>query len=48
VAREPSYFFSVMWCGEVFHELGVQGVHVLILFDVLFLPSVAPVSQQDI
>jgi hypothetical protein len=36
-----------MWCGEALYELGVQGVEVLILLGVLFLPSVASVSQQD-
>jgi hypothetical protein len=28
-------------------QLGVQGVRVLILLGVFFLPSVAPASQQD-
>jgi hypothetical protein len=40
-------FLSVMWCGEVFYRLGVWSVEVLILFGALFLPSVAPVFQQD-
>jgi hypothetical protein len=40
-------FLSVMWCG-VFYRLGVWSVEVLILFGALFLPSVAPVSQQDL
>jgi hypothetical protein len=35
-----------MWCGEVFHGLGVQGVKVLILLGALFPPSMVPVSQQ--
>jgi hypothetical protein len=43
---EPSCFFSVMWCGEAFCGLGVQGVEVLILLSSLFLQSVAPASQQ--
>jgi hypothetical protein len=47
VVQEPSCFLSVMWYGETFHRLGVQGVEVLILLGALFLPSVAPVSQQD-
>jgi hypothetical protein len=33
----------VAW--RTFHRLGVQGVKVLILFAVLFLPSVPPASQ---
>jgi hypothetical protein len=43
---QPTSFLSVMWCGEAFYGLGVQGVEVLILLGALFLPSVAPVSQQ--
>jgi hypothetical protein len=39
-------FFSVTWCREAFHRTGVQGVEVLILLAVLFLPSVAPASHQ--
>jgi hypothetical protein len=46
VAWEPSFFLSVMWCGEAFHRLGVQNFKVLILLAALFLPIVAPVSQQ--
>jgi hypothetical protein len=46
-AWEPSCFLSVMWCGEALYGLGVQGVEVLILLGALFLPSAAPVSQQD-
>jgi hypothetical protein len=45
-AWEPSCFLSVMWHGEAFHGLGVQGIKVLILLGALFLPSVAPASQQ--
>jgi hypothetical protein len=33
-------------CEEIFHVLGVQGVEVLIFLNALFLPVVAPVSQQ--
>jgi hypothetical protein len=35
-------------CNKVWriHRIGVQDVKVLILFAALFLPSVAPVSQQ--
>jgi hypothetical protein len=39
-------FLSVMWHAEAFYGLGVQGVEVLILLGALFLPSVAPASQQ--
>jgi hypothetical protein len=46
MAWESSCFLSVMWHGETFHRLGVQGVKVLILLGALFPPSVAPVSQQ--
>jgi hypothetical protein len=35
---------NVVW--RSFHRLGVQGVEVLVLFGALFLPTVAPVSQQ--
>jgi hypothetical protein len=45
--QEPSCFLSVTWCGEALYRLGVQGVEVLILLGALFLPSVAPASQQD-
>jgi hypothetical protein len=43
---EPSYFLSVMWREETFHGIGIQGVEVLIFVGSLFLPSVAPASQQ--
>jgi hypothetical protein len=43
----PSGFLSVMWHGEAFYRLGIQGVEVFILLGALFLPSVVPVSQQD-
>jgi hypothetical protein len=36
-----------MWCREAFYGLGVQGVEFLIFLGALFLPTVAPVSQQD-
>jgi hypothetical protein len=42
---EPSCFLSVMWHGDAFHGLGVQGIQVLILLAALFLPSVASASQ---
>jgi hypothetical protein len=45
--QQPTYFLSVMWYGEAFYGLGVQGVKVLICFCVLFPPSVVPVPQQD-
>jgi hypothetical protein len=44
---EPSCFLSVMWHGESLYRLGVQGEVVLIFLGALFLPSVAPASQQD-
>jgi hypothetical protein len=44
---QPTCFLSVTWCGEAFYGPGVQGVKVLILHGALFLPSVAPPSQQD-
>jgi hypothetical protein len=47
VVQEPSCFLSVRWRGEALYGLGVQGVEVSILFVALFLPSVAPASQQD-
>jgi hypothetical protein len=47
VAWQSSYFLNVTWHGEVLYRLGVQGVEVLILLGAFFLPSVAPVSQQD-
>jgi hypothetical protein len=47
VAQKISCFVSVMWCGEALYTLGVPGVKVFILFGALFLPSVAPASQQD-
>jgi hypothetical protein len=45
VVREPSCFLSVTWLGEALCGLGVQGVGVFFL--VVFLPSVAPASQQN-
>jgi hypothetical protein len=47
VVQEPSCFLSVTWHGDAYHELGFQGIEVLILLVALFLPSVAPASQQD-
>jgi hypothetical protein len=40
------HFLSVMWHGEAFHWLRVQDIKVLIFLGALFLPSVAPTSQQ--
>jgi hypothetical protein len=37
-----------MWCGEDFHELGVQGVEVLTVLCASPLPSMAPESQQGL
>jgi hypothetical protein len=47
VAQQPSCVLTVMWWGEALYGIEVQGVEVLILLDALFLPSVAPASQQD-
>jgi hypothetical protein len=44
--QQLTHVLSVMWRGEAFYRLGVQGVEVLILLGALFLPSVAPASQQ--
>jgi hypothetical protein len=35
-----------MWFGEAFHGLDVQNIKVLIILAALFLPIVAPASQQ--
>jgi hypothetical protein len=45
VVQQPSCFLSVMWHGEAFHGIGVQGVELLILLAALFLISVVPASQ---
>jgi hypothetical protein len=47
VAQKPSCFLNVTWHGEPLFRLGVQGVEVLIPLSALFLPSVAPESQQE-
>jgi hypothetical protein len=39
-AQQPSCFLSVMWPGEAFHRLGIQGIRVLIILVALFLPTV--------
>jgi hypothetical protein len=36
-----------MWHGEALYMLGAWGVGVLLLLGGFFLPSVAPMSQQD-
>jgi hypothetical protein len=46
-AQEPFCFLSVTWHGEALYGLGVHSVEVLILLSAFFLPSEAPVSQQD-
>jgi hypothetical protein len=46
-STELSCFLSVTWHGEILYRLGVQCVKVLILLGTLFLPSMAPASQQD-
>jgi hypothetical protein len=40
-------FLSVTWHGEALYRLRAQSVKGFILFGALFLPSVAPASQQD-
>jgi hypothetical protein len=47
VVWETSCFLNVTWCREALYGLRVQGDEVLILLGALFLPSVAPSSQQD-
>jgi hypothetical protein len=47
VAQELSCFLSVRWHVEALYGLGFQGVGLLILLGGFFLPSVAPVSQQN-
>jgi hypothetical protein len=44
VVWEPSFFLSLMWCGEALYGLWVQGVKVLILLGAFLLSSVAPAS----
>jgi hypothetical protein len=41
------YSFSVWWCGEASHELGVQSPDVSALPDVLPQSSVSPASYQS-
>jgi hypothetical protein len=41
------YSFSVSWCGEAFHQLGVQSANVSALPGALPQPSVSPASQQS-
>jgi hypothetical protein len=47
VAWVPSWFPSVMWCGEALCRLGAWGVGVFLLLGGFFLSSVGPASQQD-
>jgi hypothetical protein len=42
------YSFSVWWCGEAFHELGVQSADVSALPGVLPQSSVSPASVKFI
>jgi hypothetical protein len=42
----PACSFSVLWGGEAFHGLGVQGAEVSALPSALPKPSVSPASQQ--
>jgi hypothetical protein len=39
-------FLSVTRHGEALYGLGAQGVRILILLGIFFLPSVAPATQQ--
>jgi hypothetical protein len=50
VMLKPSCFLSVMWRGEVFYRLGVQGFRVLFLLSVFFffLSSVAPAGNYSV
>jgi hypothetical protein len=43
----PACSFCVLWHGEDFHRLGVQGAKVSALPGALPQPSVSPESQQD-
>jgi hypothetical protein len=45
--QEPSCFLSVTWREETLYGLGVQGVRILLLHGVFFLPSVTAASQQN-
>jgi hypothetical protein len=47
VAQEPSCFLSVTWHGEAFLGPWIQDVEVLIISHALYLPNMAPASQQD-
>jgi hypothetical protein len=42
----PACSFSVLWCGEALHGLGVQGAKVLALPSALPLPSMVPCLSQ--
>jgi hypothetical protein len=48
VVWEPSYFLSVTWCREALYWLGVQGIEALIPLGAFLLPSMAPMSQQNL
>jgi hypothetical protein len=43
---QPTCSFSVLWHGEEFHRLGVQGAEISALPGALPQPSLSPVSQQ--
>jgi hypothetical protein len=43
-----SYSVHKSWCGEAFHELGVQSAEVLAIPGALPQPSVSPASQKSI
>jgi hypothetical protein len=47
LACSAGYSFTILWCGEAFHELGVQSADVSALPCVLPQPSVSPAPQQS-
>jgi hypothetical protein len=47
LAWSTCYSFSIWWCGEASHELGVQNADVLALPDVLSQSNVSPASYQS-
>jgi hypothetical protein len=48
VVLDPSSFLSVMWYGEAFYGLRVQGFGILFLLFFFFLPSVAPAGKYSV
>jgi hypothetical protein len=47
LACSAAWSFSKLWCGEVFHEQGIQSADVSELPCALPQPSVSPASQQS-